>query len=296
MASTADLIIEDFGAPFSSVAVPLFTLRPVIGSVQWLFAHEKSKQYHLPFHWVQAIGVASHQEFIAVSSDLGQVLSTTNDSARVHVIGNGVDLTPGVSVGDRDFGKGGIRYLGRLEVAQKGLDMLLEAYQAIAGDISQDLIIGGDGPDEDLLIEQARQAGLADRVRFVGRVSAAERLSFLAGADVVAIPSRYETFGMVAAESLAAGSPVVAFDIPCLRALVDESVGVSVAAFDIGEFGATLRRLCQNPSLRRSLGEAGPARVADLNWDRLAEMQGQVYRDTLTRAGSREREVEVSHA
>ena len=62
---------------------------------------------------------------------------------------------------------------------------------------------------------------------------AEERFAWLAGADLVAMPSRYETFGMVAAEALAVATPVVAFDIPCLRALVDDGVGAA---------GARLRR------------------------------------------------------
>ena len=67
----SDLVVEDFGAPFSSVSVPWMTDRPVLGVVQWLFAKEKSAQYHLPFHWVEGVGVRSHRSMIAVSDDLG---------------------------------------------------------------------------------------------------------------------------------------------------------------------------------------------------------------------------------
>ena len=67
----SELVIEDFGAPFSSVAVPWMTARPVLGVVQWLFAREKSAQYHLPFHLIEGVGVRSHRSMIAVSDDLG---------------------------------------------------------------------------------------------------------------------------------------------------------------------------------------------------------------------------------
>ena len=87
----SDLVVEDFGAPFSTVAVPWLTARPVIGSVQWLFAAEKSRQYHLPFSWVERLGVRAHRNMVAVSDDLGAELRNRNPRARVTVIANGLD-------------------------------------------------------------------------------------------------------------------------------------------------------------------------------------------------------------
>ena len=275
----SDLVVEDFGAPFSSVAVPWMTGRPVLGVVQWLFAREKSAQYHLPFHWVERIGVRSHRSMVAVSEDLGGLLVERNPRADVTVVRNGLDrraFEPH-EAGERS----GIVSLGRLEIAQKGLDLLIEAYASIAGYIRQDLVLGGDGPDRDQLEAMAERLGVADRVRFVGRVPAEDRFSWLAGADIVAMPSRYETFGMVAAEALAVGTPVVSFDIPCLRSLVDDEVGVRVPAFDVPGLARALQQLATDGERRRRLGGAGPERVADLNWDELATQQGAVYQHLL---------------
>jgi glycosyltransferase involved in cell wall biosynthesis/O-antigen/teichoic acid export membrane protein len=271
----SDIVVEDFGAPVSSVAVPWMTSRPVVGVVQWLFADEKSRQYHLPFSWIEQLGVRSHRRLIAVSADLGVTLSTRNPSAEVTVIANGLDQGAFMSY---DVPRSGIAYLGRLEIAQKGLDLLLDAYALAAGEIEQDLFLGGDGPDRELLEQQASRLGIADRVHFVGRVEAEDRFAWLAGKELVAMPSRYETFGMVAAESLAVGTPVVAFDIPCLRALVGDDVGRRVPAFDVTMFAEAMQALASDKVRRTHLGAAGPARVAELNWDELALLQGQVYR------------------
>ena len=170
---------------------------------------------------------------------------------------------------------------GRLEIAQKGLDLLFEAFARVAGETDQTLVIGGDGPDRQALEDLAHSLGIENRVRFVGRVAADRRFEWLASADLVAMPSRYETFGMVAAESLAVRTPVVAFDIPCLRALVDDTVGARVTAFDVGQFAEALRALSLNPRHRRRLGRAGPLTVGGLRWDHLAADQGRIYREVL---------------
>ena len=278
----SDLVVEDFGAPFSSVAVPWMTPRPVVGVVQWLFAEEKSRQYHLPFALVERAGVRAHRHLIAVSEDLGAVLEGRNPRAEVTVIANGLDAG---AFERYDRPRSDIVYLGRLEIAQKGLDLLLHAYARIADSIGQDLILAGDGPDRDALVELAARLGIADRVRFAGRIPADHRFEWLAGADLVAMPSRYETFGMVAAEALAVATPVVAFDIPCLRALVDDEVGARVPAFEVEAFADALRSLATDRALRRLLGDTGPDRVTGFNWDDLAAYQSRVYRGLLAGGG-----------
>ena len=277
----SDLVVEDFAAPFSSVAVPWLTRRPVIGVVQWLFAREKSRQYRVPFFLVEAAGLRSHKRLIAVSDELGSRLRSIS-RAEVAVVPNG--LGDGVSSME-EAGRNGIRYLGRLENAQKGLDLLLEAFALISKRVSQDVLIGGDGPDLEELSKLAAGLGIADRVHFVGRIDANARFEWLGQAELLAMPSRYETFGMVAAESLAVETPVVSFDIPCLRGLVDGETGRLVEPFDVRAYAAAMEELLRDPLLRRELGRAGPRKVAHLRWETLAEEQGALYSAAL-RTGS----------
>jgi len=284
----SDLVVEDFGAPFSTVAVPWMTTRPVVGVVQWLFAKEKSRQYHLPFSWVERVGVQSHNRLIAVSEDLGLRLSDVNPRAKVSVIANGLDED---AYNIHDCSRSGIVYLGRLEIAQKGLDLLFEAFARIADDVDEMLVIAGDGPDDQTLKDLALSLGIKDRVRFVGRVAIEDRFELLASADLVAMPSRYETFGMVAAESLAVRTPVVAFDIPCLRALIDNTVGARVTAFDVSEFADALRSLSLDEPRRKHLGSSGPQRVAHLRWNELSAEQGEIYWELVNSDAGSERAI-----
>jgi glycogen(starch) synthase len=277
-----DLVVEDFGAPISTWGLPRTTSIPVVGVVQWLFAAEKSRQYRLPFDRIERYGLAAHRTLIAVSDDLGSRLRQRNPLAEVHVVPNA--LPPQAFQTPSDGPRQGIRYLGRLEDAQKGLSLLLRAYAEAAlapAGIAQDVLVAGEGPDRGALEKLATELGIADRVRFVGPVAPADRFAWLAAGELVAMPSRYETFGMVAAESMASHTPVVAFDIECLRNLVHDDNGRRVPAFDVGAFAAALRELGADAALRSSLGRRGAADVAHLTWDNAAEQQASVYRATM---------------
>lgn len=272
-----DLVVEDFGAPFGSVGVPRFSGTPTIGIVQWLFAAEKAQQYHLPFRAVETFGVRSHSRFIAVSQGIADELLERNAAAHVDVIANGLPddaLADPPSAERRD-----ILFLGRLDVAHKGLDLLLDAFAQIRDNITQDLVLAGEGDGEQWLRDEVARRGLGARVRFAGRIAEAQRFDALAACDVVAMPSRYESFGMVAAEAAAVGTPVVAFDIACLRDLVPADQ--RVPAFDVGAYARVLTSLCNDARAREQAAHSLPSTVAHLSWDALADRQAEVYLDAI---------------
>ena len=134
---------------------------------------------------------------------------------------------------------------------EKGIDIAIDACRLAA----RPLVVAGDGPELDAL--RAR-AGDGD-VRFTGRVQgeALERLR--AGASLAIVPSRSaETFGMVAAEAMAAAIPVVASRIGALPELVDE--GALVEPGDAGELAQAIERLWGDTSA----AQRGRARVGEL--------------------------------
>lgn len=282
----SELVVEDFNAPLSSIALPWMTRRPTVAVVQWLFARQKAAQYGLPFHLVERVGVRSHSRMIAVSDELGSALRRRNPGSEVTVVSNGLDDE---AFELRRMERHGIVYMGRLEIAQKGLDMLLSTFAAVADRIEEDLCLAGDGPDEEALKSMAAGLGVADRVRFLGRVAYEDRMDLVASAILVVMPSRYETFGMVAAEAMAQQTPVLAFDIPCLRSLLAGGAGITVPAFDVDEFGRQMCSLLSDPALRADMGRRGRAGVAPLHWDALAPLQAAVYRRALDQAPGRRR-------
>ncbi len=278
-----DLVVEDFFAPISSMAIPAWTRVPAVGVVQWLNAREKARQYHLPVHWVERWGVGTHRRIVAVSHGVGAATQALTPQAEVVVIGNGVDPVA-FTVDPRPVGeRTDVVFVGRLEIAQKGLDLLLDAWALAAPRVEGDLLLAGTGPDEAALRERAERLGVADRVRFLGWVAGRDKAELVARARVAAVPSRFETFGIVAAEALAVGTPVVAYDIDCLREVVPAEGGVLVpreddGGFDVAAYAQALVDVAHDDPRRAVVARRGPEIARMHDWDALAATQDAFYR------------------
>ena len=175
----------------------------------------------------------------------------------------------------------------------KGLDLLLEAFAQLrtrpgfddllllcAGDDSFDGRREADHPggERGRLEALAQTLGVADAVRFLGPVESDELAGLYALADVVAVPSRTETFGLVALEAHASGTPVVACAVGGLVETVADGVtGRLVHSRDPGEFAAALADVLGDPGRRARLGEAARERAAELGWDRSADRLLTLY-------------------
>ncbi|MHB1911637.1 MAG: glycosyltransferase family 4 protein, partial [Acidimicrobiales bacterium] len=164
-------------------------------------------------------------------------------------------------------------FIGRHE-ERKGLAVLLEALTLMAD--PPELWVGGDGPQTDGL--KARYRAVPG-IRWLGRISDAERTSRMKGADVCCFPSlRGESFGLVLLEAMAAGTTVVAGDIDGYRGVVtDGADGLLVSPADPAALASALTRALSDPELRAGLSRAGAERAATFSMDRLAEAYGDLY-------------------
>ena len=171
----ADLIVEDFAAPMSSVALPLFTRVPTIAVVQWLFARETSRKYKFPFFLAEELGVRVHRNFVAVSEHMAEELRRRNPRARVDVVYAGVPemlhASPPCPPSMHE-----ILYLGRLQFVEKGLDLLFDAFARLAAaDGAVRLLLAGDGYNAGRLDALVERLGLGGRVEALGRVEGTRR-------------------------------------------------------------------------------------------------------------------------
>jgi glycosyltransferase involved in cell wall biosynthesis/O-antigen/teichoic acid export membrane protein len=270
----ADVVVEDFFAPVSSIAAPLWSGRPTLAMVQWLNAREKAAQYKVPVHLVERFGVRRHNRAVAVSEGIAAELRAVNPAMIVDVIGNGVP----VEAFDVERSPGAdIVFIGRLETAQKGLDLLLHAWARACERVAGTLVIAGTGPDEEQLRALADELGVGHRTRFVGWVGGPAKFALLASARVVAVPSRFETFGIVALEAAATGAPVVAFDIDCLREVLPAPCGRRTVPFDVDAYADALAATYHDAAYVAAEAERR-AFARRFDWDTAAARQEQVYR------------------
>jgi len=209
------------------------------------------------------------------------------DPARVTAIPNGIDPPAAPPRPRRPLGEPPqILCVGRL-VFEKGFQIALEALPrvlAALGDVS--LLIAGSGPYEPELRARARELGIAGHVELLGWTADPELARLYATADVCAIPSLYEPFGLVALEAMAAGCPVIAADTGGLREVVPDGTGLRVPPSQAADLAAAVERLLRDPALRERLGAAGPAHAAHFGWAGTARVTAEVYAHPVPVAGA----------
>jgi D-inositol-3-phosphate glycosyltransferase len=220
------------------------------------------------------------------------------DPDRIRVIAPGVDR--GI-FGPRDRATARARlhlsdarlllFVGRLQPF-KGPDVAIRALAsavASAPDAMRDVVLavvgGPSGPDSEhdevsRLMVLAAEAGVGDRVVFFPPQPHQRLADFYSAAEAVLMPSRSESFGLVALESQACGTPVIAAAAGGLRhAVLDGVTGFLVQGHDPDDYAERILRLLRNPALANRLSAEAVAHAGRFSWDATAAEIGDVYRE-----------------
>ena len=224
------------------------------------------------------------------SDEVRELLEGGAPPETMHVVPCGVDLasfTPQADPGPQPFGgprreRHRLLSIGRL-VQRKGVDTVVVALPHLPD--TELLVAGGpeggrvaDDPEGRRLLALAREHGVADRVRLLGRVTREQAPELMRSADVVVSVPTYEPFGIVPLEAMACGVPVVTSDLGgMLDTVVDGVTGVRVPAGRPLVLADALRRLLADPQARREMGRAGAEHATRYGWDRVAAMTEDVY-------------------
>jgi len=184
-----------------------------------------------------------------------------------------------------------ILFVGRIEPL-KGVDNLLRAIALVVEerpDLREGLvvpIVGGDldricEDDEMMRLQELREGlGIGDVVTFMGAKDQDTLQYYYAAAEMVVMPSDYESFGMVALEAMACGTPVIASDVGGLAFLVrHERTGYRVPARDPGALASRIMQLLTDEGLRRRIGQRAACWAESYAWPRVADRIETLYED-----------------
>ena len=175
-------------------------------------------------------------------------------------------------------GGGAIGFLGRMDEPRKGLAVLLKAFEILAEDRADlRLLIAGPGDADE---QRGRlPSSLRDRAVFLGEVTEEEKVRVLHSVDVFCSPNTGgESFGIVTAEAMAAGVPIVASDIEAFRQVLRGGrAGELFVTGDPGDLARAAARLFDDPARRAELSVAALAAVAAYDWDVVAREVVSVY-------------------
>jgi D-inositol-3-phosphate glycosyltransferase len=218
------------------------------------------------------------------------------DPARIEIVPPGVEhafFSPGDQRGAREaLGLGDhpiLLFVGRIQPL-KGLPVAVGALAALGRPDAELVVVGGpsgaEGEAELAGVQaEARRLGVADRIRWVPAQPHHLLSTYYRAADVVLVPSRSESFGLVALEAAACGVPVVATAVGGLLTLVEDGkTGLLVDRREPRAFASAVARVLHDPAWQASLGAAAAERASNYTWSTAAARLRRVYADLRTKA------------
>jgi len=281
--------------------VPLVTSFHTLGKVKnYSLARGESPEPSARLAGEERVIAESDRIIAATPAEAAQLVGLYQaDPGRIRVVPPGVDHSL-FFPRPRDQARArlhlaGVRlllFVGRLQ-AHKGPDLAVRALaEAVARDPSgtQDVVLAivggpsgtGHGTEVARLMDLASALGVGERVMLFPPQPQARLADFYAAADVVHVPSRSESFGLVALEAQACGAPVVAAAVGGLRYIVEDGVtGYLVEGHDPGDHADRLIAVLADPGEARRMGDVGVARSFRFSWDVTVGAMVSVYRELL---------------
>jgi glycosyltransferase involved in cell wall biosynthesis len=171
-------------------------------------------------------------------------------------------------------------------VQRKGLEYLIYAIPTVVKENPHvKFVIIGEGPEKVKLKELAKTLKVSERIIFLGFVSSDDLPRYYSACDIFALPSLYEQFGLVLAEAMACGKPVVSTEVGAIPEVVENGkTGLLVEPKNPTQFAEALLKLANDKNLRKKMGGAGRKKAEkEYDWNIIARKYLEEYEKIVKR-------------
>jgi glycosyltransferase involved in cell wall biosynthesis len=284
------LDLNTYASALAGKLVSVLKKKPSIVTVHDLFAGQWSSEHNV---LASVLGSMS-ERLIALSNSSGFFMTVSQSTkrkiirqlkvneSRIFVVPNGVDFERIQCLAQKAIRSSSERivYVGRL-IPYKRVNEVLELVARLRRrglDVKADII--GDGPEREHLESLARQMGVSRQVTFWGFLRQQEDVTrILSSAAVFVTPSIFEGFGMSVLEAMAAGTPVVAYDLEAYREYARDKVNCMLARpGHFEELVHNVSNLMTSPDNAREISRNGIETARGFDWRRVTEKVRAVYR------------------
>lgn len=242
----------------------------------------------------------SVDKVVAPSLGLKKVLQRVGVKAEIEVVPNGVDISPFrgeiVPLESSEFGFPDdpviLTYVGRLG-PEKNLPFLLRAFNGAAQAYENIcLLIVGDGPERDNLVDIVRHMSIANRVHFTGFVDYKKIPNYLATADIFVTASVTEVHPLSVIEAMGAGLPILGIESPGVSDTVNNGIdGFIVPEEDIAAFTAIMVRMATDAGLRKQMSVAARNTSELYDYKRTTQLMYDLYERVIKGNSERRRSI-----
>ncbi|MGI0079153.1 MAG: glycosyltransferase family 4 protein [Nitrososphaerales archaeon] len=242
----------------------------------------RKRMFDIAVPWFTIRGA---DKVIAVSDHERRVLVRRGvDESKIAVIPNGVDIAefPSRENPKSDEGIKTILYAGRIDVDQKGLDVLIRAFAILFHRLPMKLLLRLVGPDwsgsTDRLRKLARTLKVDNSVEFLGYQARERFVALMQSSDVFVLPSRFEPFGIVLLEALAACVPIVASRVGAVPEILEHGkFGQLFEREDTRSLAGAMEYALTHPADVAQMAEKGRESLARYSWKNVAAATEKVY-------------------
>jgi glycosyltransferase involved in cell wall biosynthesis len=267
-----DLLIDDF-SPFTPSFSILHTKKPIIAVMRNdMGFFDPIRRYNIlgpAIYLIHRLSFKTFNYYIPNSPAMEKIiLRHKRKKAIVKYLPRGVNV--------KEFNPNGteskyILYIGRIDIYEKGIDVMLEAFSTIP-DKEIKLIIAGSGTEEhkQKLKEMMNRLELKERVQTVGKKVGEDKKALLSNCLFVCIPTRYGVWGSVPAEAGASRKAVLATTVLC-DSVIKDKTGIIVEPGNALELSQGMIKLINDKKLRNDLGKEGREYAESLDWDKVIE-------------------------